>query len=135
MTTGHKQGVQRMSHPHKELIHAWADGCIIQYLCGGQWFECNKSGPTWDIKTEYRIKPEPKPDYSKFGGLYEGDGYNEIQGVTSDINKVPQESTDASGHWTLVNKLELIFDGETKELKDVKIHGKEVCASCGNAKE
>jgi hypothetical protein len=28
-------------------------------------------------------------------------------------------------HLSLRNKLELIFDGETKELKEVKIHGKE----------
>ena len=114
------------AHEHAELIHAWADGATIQFKPVDQleWDDCGGT-PMWCSYNDYRIKPEPNPDYSKFGGLYEGDGYNEIQGVTSDINKVPQESTDASGHWTLVNKLEFIFDGETKELKDVKIHGKE----------
>ena len=126
MTTGHK---------HKELIKAWADGAIIQYLCGGQWFECNKDGPTWDIKTKYRIKPEPKPDFSKFIGLYEGDGYHDTSNVYTSVNSVSEEVNDDSGMWKICNKLELIFDGETKELKDVKIHGKEVSASCGNAKE
>ncbi len=117
MTTGHK---------HKELIHAWADGAIIQFLnYNGKWLNCENNKPEWIPTVEYRIKPEPKPDYSKFGGLYYGDGYNNIEGLYGNINNVSQVINDDSGQWTLVNKLELIFDGETKELKDVKIHGKE----------
>lgn len=112
-------------HKHKDAIIAWASGATIQYLCGGQWFECNKDGPMWDIKTEYRIKPEPKPDYSKFTGFYEGDGYSDMCGVVVYLSNIPQVINNDAGRWNLSNKLELIFDGETKELKDVKIHGKE----------
>lgn len=118
MTTGHK---------HKELIHAWADGAIIQYKSKvfGDWSDCLHNEPSWETTVEYRIKPEPKPDFSKFTGFYEGDGYNDMCGVAAGMSNIPQVINDEAGRWNLVNKLELIFDGETKELKDVKIHGKE----------
>jgi len=118
------------AHKHAKLIKVWADGSTIQYLCGNQWFECHPNGPTWDIRTEYRVKPVPNPDYSKFIGLYahENTEFNShaINGVYSSSKyNVPEEKLTEFNRYLLCNKLELVFDGETKELKEVKIHGKE----------
>ena len=89
-----------------------------------EWSDCENNRPSWDECVEYRIKPEPKPDYSKFMGLYKN---NECYGVDGAWRKTDQVSSEHTqfGNFKLCNKLELIFDGETKELKDVKIHGKE----------
>ncbi len=89
MTTGHK---------HKELIHAWADGAIIQYNRYGDWLDC-ENGPAWHEHAEYRIKPEPKPDYSKFVGLYNHEDIictsHSILGVySSGKQSVPEEKNN-----------------------------------------
>lgn len=47
-------------HKHAELIKAWADGAEIE-LRTVKWEPCPY--PSWSPNTEYRIKPEPKPDY------------------------------------------------------------------------
>lgn len=48
-------------HKHAELIKAWADGAQIQYKGGNNTWNDEKT-PVWSDWTEYRIKPEPKPD-------------------------------------------------------------------------
>lgn len=113
-------------HIHKELIRAWAAGAIIQFQnWRNEWTDCINNDPEWIPKLNYRVKPEPKPDYFKFIGLYEGDSYHDTSVVYTDISGIPQGKNDDAGHWNLCNKLELVFDGETKELKEVKIHGKD----------
>jgi len=57
-----------MKHKHAELIKAWADGAIIEarYLKGDGWSEWKEEvgGFIWyNGGAEYRIKPEPKPDF------------------------------------------------------------------------
>ena len=93
-------------HKHAELIKAWADGAEIEekYYDGiwrpfndGQWMDNNP----W----EYRIKPEPKPDFFKYAfaknfGVGVGD-------LTSD--KWPEDN------------LKLTFDGETGRLKAAEV--------------
>jgi hypothetical protein len=121
MITGHK---------HKELIKLWADGAIIQYKSVfGDWSDCLHNEPMWETTAEYRVKPEPKPDYSKFIGIFEhkqDSSCNHTDGVYSSLGSIPKEIETSSDSWyDLVNKLELVFDGETKEVKEVKIHGKE----------
>lgn len=117
-----KQGVQRIPHPHAELIKAWADGAVIQVfiLSLDSWVLC--TDPVWCPATKYRIKPE---DVSKFAGLYKSnDGYRHTSGVYSLKELITVECpTDAE--FSLENKLELVFDGETKKLKNVVIHGKD----------
>jgi hypothetical protein len=88
-----------MKHKHYDLIVAWANGKKIEArLNGGEWHEL--STPAWNgIDTEYRIKPEPKPDIVK-------------------------ERCVAS--WTgistnLCPNLRLTFDGETGELKSAEV--------------
>ena len=116
MTTGHK---------HKDLILAWASGAIIQFrFWTHEWSDCENNRPSWDDCVEYRIKPEPTPDYYKFIGLYENKGLYSTYGVWSAGIEYVTKTHPQYVDYQLVNKLELIFDGETKELKDVKIHGK-----------
>ena len=88
-----------MKHKHYDLIVAWANGKKIEArFKGGEWHEL--STPAWNgIDTEYRIKPEPKPDIVK-------------------------ERCVAS--WTgistnLCPNLRLTFDGETGELKSAEV--------------
>lgn len=48
-------------HKHAEVIKAWADGAEVQYLDGiNSWIDA--ANPQWDDYTQYRIKPEPKPN-------------------------------------------------------------------------
>lgn len=39
-------------------IEAWEDGKIIQYNSGYGWEDCCDNKPAWDVKSQYRIKPE-----------------------------------------------------------------------------
>lgn len=61
-------------HKHAELIKAWADGAEIQVLVrDGEWVKTPY--PEWNEDTEYRIKPEPKPNwYRHYMVAKEGDG-------------------------------------------------------------
>lgn len=48
-----------MRHKHADLIIAWAEGDIIQFLGkNGEWLDCHKNKPSWDDDLEYRIKPK-----------------------------------------------------------------------------
>lgn len=49
-------------HKHAELIKAWADGAEIEYCTSiGLWIYVKE--PSWSDDIDYRIKPEPKPDF------------------------------------------------------------------------
>jgi hypothetical protein len=98
-----------MKHKHADLIHAWADGAKIQArFPNGEWQDfCY---PIWDGKDiEYRIKPEPKPDFVKifyleshpFLGLRFSEEINPIQDKTKRIS--------------------CTFDGETGKLKSAEV--------------
>ena len=77
-------------HKHAELIKAWADGAEIEIESpkDGKWYP---SVPDWLTTWNYRIKPEPKPDFV---------GYTEIRYAYSDTQK-PNHN------------LKVTFDGET----------------------
>ena len=56
-------------HKHAELIKAWADGAEIQARVIGMGYAWQPLlNPRWDDKdiVEYRIKPEPKPDFISY---------------------------------------------------------------------
>jgi len=97
-----------MKHKHAELIKAWADGAEIEYysLSLENW-KITKC-PSWDIHTDYRIKPEPKPDIELFARVYDYD--DGIAYLTHAI------TTKGYGF-----NLKLIFDGETGELKSAEV--------------
>jgi hypothetical protein len=114
MQTGHK---------HKKLIRAWAAGAIIQFQNWKyEWTDVENNDPEWIPAVSYRVKP--KPDYSKFIGLY-SDNSKDIHGVDGAWYGMEYVYHSKYTHLLLCNKLELVFDGETKELKEVKIHSKE----------
>lgn len=51
-------------HKYAELIKAWADGAQIQYksqVAYSTWMDTKN--PVWNEYNDYRIKPEPKPDF------------------------------------------------------------------------
>lgn len=48
-------------HKHADLIHAWAEGAIIQSkLRDGSWTDCLNNAPRWHLDVRYRIKPAVK---------------------------------------------------------------------------
>jgi len=48
-------------HKHAELIKKWADGAKIEFFNGENWFYDRY--PSWHDDYQYRIKPEPKPEF------------------------------------------------------------------------
>jgi hypothetical protein len=47
----------KLTHKHRDIIIAWANGEKIQYKSCEKWFDIEWS-PTWEKDVEYRIKPE-----------------------------------------------------------------------------
>ena len=92
-----------MKHKHAELIKAWADGAEIEVKVNGGWD--NAKRPSWAEFTEYRIKPEPKPDWSKHVRIETQN--NQI--FAWDLC-LPQFAN-----------LVLTFEGETGELKSAEV--------------
>jgi len=88
-------------HKHAAIIKAWADGEPIQIRHDGRiWLDINQPG--WSTESEYRIKPEPKPDVIKLRRVY-----LDPHGVSISHAMTPN--------------ILLTFDGETSELKSVDL--------------
>ena len=48
-------------HKHADLIHAWAEGAIIQFKAyDGTWKNCAHNEPRWRSEVPYRVKPAVK---------------------------------------------------------------------------
>jgi hypothetical protein len=96
-----------MKHKHAELIKAWADGAKIQ-VCyiesDGSIYWSNRENPAWDTDRDYRIKPEPKPDWGK---LVRIETHNLYRGSWA------EDHHNAN--------LRLTFDGETNKLKSAEV--------------
>lgn len=100
-------------HKHAELIKAWADGAEIQVNCRTRgWNDLGENPIFWYEDEEYRIKPEPKPD---FYGFMKIDQWKFFQVV-------------ASSNWMEITKdqepehnLKITFDGETGKIKDSEV--------------
>lgn len=82
-------------HKHYDLIVAWAEGKQIQYYNAGcsNWHDIEH--PNWGENTQYRIKPESKPDIRV---------------------KLWRHDKGFRFHLTFV------FDGNTKAFKTVEYH-------------
>jgi hypothetical protein len=95
-------------HKHAEVIKAWADGAEIEYRYewNQEWLSCG-GHPDWFDNAEYRIKPEPKPDFYKSYLVFTNRIYSE-----GDL--LPLKG------WTKPN-LQLTFDGETGGLKSAEV--------------
>lgn len=93
----------RKPHKHAELIKLWADGADIQYRDrNNDWTALPRCGD-WDEHPdfEYRIKPEPKPDYVEYF-------WATFTGVLNSNSKAE-------------HNLKLTFDGETGKLKSAEV--------------
>ena len=101
-------------HVHAEVIKAWADGAIIQYKKGDGWLDVIGNNPTWNVFEIYRIKPEPKPDVVWYCCL----DIDCINNVTVRLNYFNESATKC-------DNLMLVFDGETRELKDAQVLAQE----------
>ena len=89
-----------MRHKHADMIIAWANGAQIQFLNKDNRWN-NTTQPSWYECSEYRIKPEPKPDV-------EAEYYASIYSVSPEV------------HFRTPN-LKLTFDVETCELKSAEV--------------
>ena len=107
---------KRQPHKHAVFIKAWADGALIECKQdNGDWYKI--CSPLWDA-TEYRIKPEPKPDIvvntlMEFKESWRSPSIRRVWnglrpgGYQYDVGRYPQ--------------VRYTFDGETNELKSVEI--------------
>ena len=100
-----------MKHKHYDLILAWANGAEIQYYFYDKWSPVKN--PNWDNETEYRIKPEPKPDIVLYS-------------YSTKLNFDFASLTNARSLDHLRKNIEtkpnikLTYDGDTNELKSVE---------------
>ncbi len=95
-------------HKHADLIIAWANGAEMQVRdsSGGPWLSYESGeNPSWSNDFEYRVKPEPKPDYKLIGKVL----------LYSD-----QSDKDPLNREWLVDCF-CVFDGEANTLKSVEI--------------
>ena len=96
-------------HKHAELIKAWADGAEIEYFDHEEGWT-NQEHPAWYVDTEYRIKPEPKPDVVK---------YVMFNTETREPFLVSMVKTDS---FLFQSKVLMVrIDGETGKLKSTEI--------------
>ena len=115
-------------HIHYDLIIAWAQGAQIQQRVSNvsvvTWVDVQH--PLWDPLSEYRIKPEAKPDFIKYVGVGicdKGDAvrltsaYNK-QAYLSEISKIDGEN---GGKYWINSKIKLTIDSESRTLKSVEI--------------
>ena len=94
-------------HKHAELIKAWADGAEIQAkLEDGSWGDA--LNPCWFNHSEYRIKPEPKPDVVRY--------LNQLNHETYKPHKWEEDDYQITK-----NCIVITFDGETGELKSAEV--------------
>jgi len=96
-------------HKHAELIKAWADGALIEYWSKTtkQWTDVEAVNPYWRETTEYRIKPEPKPDHVYYG-VFDMDGKLSIDSCFTKMNDYGDQ-------------IKIIFDGNTGKLKSAEV--------------
>ena len=97
-------------HKHAELIKAWADGAKIQGRSSGKYQDTPR--PQWHENWEYRIKPEPKPDFVEKRTIFYNESFK-----TVDIFEHPLCLTRAV-------PVAFTFDGETGMLKAVELFKK-----------
>lgn len=93
-------------HKHYDCIVAWAEGKQIQFNNGGGWEDCPIHALlSWDNHTEFRVKPEPKPDITSYFIALSGESLSgkSLKFETADYN------------------LALTFDGETGKLKAARV--------------
>lgn len=97
-------------HKHAELIKAWADGAEIEWFDGDEWKEIYE--PAWSPLTNYRIKPEPKPDVVMYARVHEPRKGNIAAYITNAF-----VNAEAVGQ----PNLRIYYCGETRKLKKAEV--------------
>jgi len=93
-----------MKHKHSDLIIAWANGAQIQcFDCNHGWKDLGEYF-AWIDDYQYRIKPEPKPDYVQYINFH-------FNLCVIDLKERPFNKAN----------LKLTFDGETGYLKSAEV--------------
>lgn len=101
---------KKTPHKYAAVIKAWADGHPIEFrLLNCEWRDLRTPNPIWYEDTEYRIKPEPKPDVVKYGI------------ATLDVNNRAQVQYLGPFNSNNYNNIVLTFDGETGKLKKAEV--------------
>jgi hypothetical protein len=102
-----------MKHKHYDCIVAGAEGKQIQYKAIRRvedWQDISFTLIDWgDSSLEYRIKPEPKPDF-----------FRHITVEATIFHGEPFVQVFKSGEYLFPN-LRLTFDGETGKLKSAEV--------------
>lgn len=97
-------------HIHAEVLRAIADGKEVQMLFNDEWLDVdhkdlqNIYDPFSNHDAEWRIKPEPKPDYFLYAGY---DGNSPSSYLRPNINSI------ITSAWKHIIKIK--FNGETDE--------------------
>ncbi len=99
-------------HKHHDCIVAWAKGSQIQYKSQSSWRDV--TSPSWDYDTEYRVKPEPKPDVVKYK-------YISKSGSTFSRYTVTDNGSAFAGLAGHLPNLKITLDGETGQLKSAEV--------------
>ena len=98
-------------HKHAAVIKAWADGAKIQVRIPGEgrlshtWDDLEDEPIHWYNTLEYRVKPEPKPDFIKYARVDQFSGYQ--------YWCKSEKHIEANVIYT--------FDGETGKLKKAEV--------------
>jgi hypothetical protein len=74
--------VEKLSRAHAELRAKYKTDPTLkmQYLVGVSWFDCYGS-PAWDEDTQYRLKPEAKPDTVRYYSTHVHGGESTLDSV------------------------------------------------------
>ena len=104
---------QEIPQWHKDIIQAINEGKEIQVFRNGDWIKSNIEIISWENpsyfgyykESEYRIKPEPKPDWCMYLKRIDEHTWTEYL-PTDNIQK---------------GKVKLTFDGETGEPKSAEV--------------
>lgn len=96
-------------HKWADVIHAWAEGKEIQWRfinCDWEELPLNRTPEFNNTQSEWRVKPEPKPDI--IGTCIVGLGRDGVFQVQKNEH---------------CPNVRVTFDGETKKLKSVELIG------------
>lgn len=100
-------GSIKTPHKHAALIKAWADDTSLKLQCRrlgedeDEW--CDMENPSWSRYYDYRIKPEPKPDWIRYGRVA---FHRDVDMHTFQLEH---------------DNVKFTFDGETGKLKSVSL--------------
>jgi len=105
-------------HKHAELIKQWADGAQIEYFDSNhsaKWQEVDY--PVWNDWTQYRVKPEQKPDKILYGYIKDLDEVITAHRVFRPARwRLRLVSVPHTNH-----EVEYTIDGNTGILKSIKM--------------